>query len=296
MTALYEQHPDGLRSSFFFKNHLKGVAPFCNRFIRRVIGDGRGIIFWEDNWEEEIMKRRFNILYTFAREKEASLRTVLYTDDLSALFRPVLSEQAQTEMNSFVEVVAQTRLVMSNGQLDDAIWKGHASGSFTVKSAYFTLKNGDIQHNLKLKSLWKLSVPPRFKIFGWLLLLNRILTIENLNKRGFSFVSICQLCRLNEETTKHLFRDCHFSKQLYFRMFNGSFHQLGYQVTTTIDFEIFLLDKRRTKQLRELLLIAIFVLWRERCTRTFREKSKTIEELLEEIEIQWDWMNKRYIS
>lgn len=147
MTALYEQHPNGLRASFFFKNHLKGVALFCNCFIRRVIGDGRGIIFWEDNWGEEIMKRRFSILYTFARENEASLRTVLHTDDLSVLFRPILSQQAQTEMNSFIEVVAQTRLVMSNGQLDYAIWMGNASGSFMVKSAYFTLKNGSIQHN-----------------------------------------------------------------------------------------------------------------------------------------------------
>lgn len=110
------KYTDGLRASFFFKNHLQGAASFCKCFINRIVGDGRNINCWEENWGEEIVKNPFPILYTFAKYKEVSLQFVLYSTDLSVLFRPIISQQARIEMNSFIEVVAQTRRVILNGK------------------------------------------------------------------------------------------------------------------------------------------------------------------------------------
>jgi zinc-binding in reverse transcriptase len=34
-------------------------------------------------------------------------------------------------------------------------------------------------------NIWKLKVPPRILFFAWLMLKNKILTIDNLKRRGF---------------------------------------------------------------------------------------------------------------
>ncbi|KAF3332802.1 Isoflavone reductase-like protein [Carex littledalei] len=125
--------------------------------------------------------------------------------------------------------------------------------------SYFALKNGP-RIVSRFKGIWKLSVPP------------------------------------HEETTTHLFKDCTFSKRMYEKIFNDSFQDLGYQVVASIYFENFLLDKTKLKQLRELLLMTIFILWRERYARIFRKQSKTIDELMEEVKTQWRLTNRRHPS
>jgi hypothetical protein len=254
------------------------------------MGDGSTISLWDEDWGEGILKLRFKALYSFSWSKEVSLNKVLQTANTSNLFRPITTQRAHSEFEAFHQIIDQSRLMMSQENIDDAMWKGHPTGLFTVKSAYYVLKNGP-RIKSKLHRLWKLPAPPRFRIFGWLLLLNRILTTENLNKRGFNMVSICYLCRGSQETSMHLFRECVFSKLLYTRIFNLLFPQHSAQFTGDIDYEVTLLDNKKPKEFRGLLLIAIFIIWRERCARLFQEQFQTIEDLAEEVMIQWKFSN-----
>ena len=64
-------------------------------------------------------------------------------------------------------------------------------------------------------------------------------------------------------------------------------------VNDVINFEVVLVDTKNDKEFREILLIALFVLWRERCTRIFQERSKNVEELAEEVKTQWNYTNRR---
>ena len=84
------------------------------------------------------------------------------------------------------EILQFVRLVQN--RQDDVVWKWEATGVFSVKTAYFNMMNGP---RVKTKSgkTWKLITPPRVKLFGWLLLINRILTIANLNRRGWCLVN-----------------------------------------------------------------------------------------------------------
>ena len=58
-----------------------------------------------------------------------------------------------------------------------------------------------------LNGIWKLKLPTRVQIFIWLMANNKILTVDNLMKRGFQFPSICYMCRNAAEMVQHLFKD-----------------------------------------------------------------------------------------
>jgi hypothetical protein len=64
--------------------------------------------------------------------------------------------------------------------------------------------------------IWDWMLPLKIKLFVWLLLEKKILTWENLSKRGFEGPSRCVLCGINEENTNHLFVECRFTKDIWF--------------------------------------------------------------------------------
>jgi hypothetical protein len=63
--------------------------------------------------------------------------------------------------------------------------------------------------------IWKWQIPLKVKLFVWLLLEQKILTWDNLLKRGFQGPSICVLCKESEESLLHLFGDCSFIKIIW---------------------------------------------------------------------------------
>lgn len=183
MNALYGGQGNALRESFFFRNQLIITIRFCKCFITRSVGKGSNINFWDEDWGEGILKSRFQCLYSFAWYKNLTLEQVIQNRDTSLLFRHVSTLQAHNELMTLNQIVVLARAMVEDEAVDGAIWKPNANGIFTVRSAYFTMKNGP---RLKTRShgIWKLTVPLRFKIFGWLLLLRRILTADNLKRRG----------------------------------------------------------------------------------------------------------------
>ena len=62
--------------------------------------------------------------------------------------------------------------------------------------------------NLVDSLLWTKAMPVKISCFIWLSLRNRILTWENLQKKGFHGPGICVLCYSKEETVENLFINC----------------------------------------------------------------------------------------
>lgn len=164
------------------------------------------------------------------------------------------------------------------------------SGLFTVKSAYVGLKNQPT-FIVFIHRVWKMKVPPRMKVFGWLVYYKKILTAENLMKRGWNMPSMCVLCREKEESIKHLFSECTFSIQLY-ESLSRVMHlttRRWKEILEEIEAPLWVVSKKGDLRTREILLIALFICWRERCSRIFREETKTINELTEEVKEQWKY-------
>ena len=79
------------------------------------------------------------------------------------------------------ELVAKIAFVQLDNQNDSINWVLSKQGAFSVKSMYRYLVN---QISLPLnKTLWKLRLPLKIKIFNWLVLKGVILTKDNLLKK-----------------------------------------------------------------------------------------------------------------
>lgn len=66
--------------------------------------------------------------------------------------------------------------------------------------------------------VWRAEAPPKVKFFFWLLLKGKILTAENLRKRGIMGPSRCPNCCKAEETIQHLFIDCQVAEECWSQM------------------------------------------------------------------------------
>lgn len=84
------------------------------------------------------------------------------------------------------------------------------------------------------------------------------------------------MCKCDAETAAHMMGHCKFAVEMYRRM------------DITLQMRIHpieaALDINNNKKARGTLLVTMFVIWRERCARIFRESDKTIPELIDEVD------------
>lgn len=100
---------------------------------------------------------------------------------------------------------------------------------------------------------------------------------------------MCVMCRNQCESIKHLFSECSFALNMYD------------QLSDTFDLSIrdwrriveeekahkWITSKGVSIKAQEVLLTAMFIIWRERCSRIFKDITKSMEDLIEEVLEQW---------
>jgi hypothetical protein len=65
-----------------------------------------------------------------------------------------------------------------------------------------------------IPAIWKIGVPPKVQLFLWLVSHNKLATVDNLNKRGFSKLEQCSFCAEKESIT-HIFFECDVAKVIW---------------------------------------------------------------------------------
>lgn len=109
------------------------------------------------------------------------------------------------EMMGLLRVLKGVKLDPS--QRDGWEWVLSKKGVFTSKSFYvdqFVHKSIMFSH----KSIWVLSIPSKVPFFTWNAYLDRILTLDNLQNRGWNLANRCILCLQEEELIDHLLVHC----------------------------------------------------------------------------------------
>jgi hypothetical protein len=90
----------------------------------------------------------------------------------------------EEEVREFVLLWQAISNVQGLNELDDTIsWRWSADGEYSSSSAYkiqFTTNFCKTHINL----IWKAKTEPKYRFFAWTLLHNKILTSDNLQKRG----------------------------------------------------------------------------------------------------------------
>jgi hypothetical protein len=93
------------------------------------------------------------------------------------------------------------------------IWKYESNGVYSSKSLYAIINFRGVQP-IYLPAVWDLKIPPRVQNFLWLFSQNKILTRDNLRKRGIPKPLECSLCK-EIESVSHLFFECMVSELLW---------------------------------------------------------------------------------
>jgi hypothetical protein len=93
--------------------------------------------------------------------------------------------------------------IQKKDENDAIIWQFSSLGRYYVQSLYAVIDDRGVKQIYTLL-MWKIHVPPRIHVFLWLLVNNKILTMDNLAKRkdvddkSCLFSSLCK--KLKSET------------------------------------------------------------------------------------------------
>lgn len=130
-------------------------------------------------------------------------------------------------------------------------------------------------------NIWSLRAPLRVLIFTWLMLRNRILTVDNLVRRGWNMPNRCSMCKRKEETVKHLFRQCSYIAELKYKI-ERQMRLPSCLKFRTGNYKEAMLSSQYT-EVKKVQITTCFVLWRERCRRIFRDEEKPVNLLVQEV-------------
>jgi zinc-binding in reverse transcriptase len=180
-------------------------------------------------------------------------------------FNRNLTVTLNTQLLELYNKLAQVQL----GTEEDSItWRWSNSGVFTTNSYYYWLEFGGIK-SPQFQITWSAYISLKIKIFLWLVQKNKILTKENLRKRGWQGDTKCIF--YNElETTEHLFVHCSISVCLWnwFTSYNNfQFNCNCIQELWLIDANIPYKDPKLCELVRGTFL---WVIWNERNRLIFK--------------------------
>jgi hypothetical protein len=125
-------------------------------------------------------------------------------------FRRTFSESMMQRWYELEDVV---KSVSFSDEGDAWVWQYESKGVYSTQSLYVFINFKGVQP-VYIPALWKVIVPPRIQILLWLMSNNKLLTVDNLAKRGIVKPEECQFC-CEKETIHHIFFDCVVAKKIW---------------------------------------------------------------------------------
>ena len=90
--------------SFWWKDILK-LCDLFRGIATCTMGNGQSVLFWEDTWNNRLLKELFLRLYSFARNKGISAAKFLQNNDIQEQFLIPLSFEAFQEYQDLQEII-----------------------------------------------------------------------------------------------------------------------------------------------------------------------------------------------
>lgn len=100
-----------------------------------------------------------------------------------------------------------------SGEEDTLIWQYESKGIYSSKSLYAIINFRGVQP-VFLPAVWNIRVPPKIQGLLWLFSQNKIMTCDNLRKRGMAKPLECVHCK-EIESVYHLFFECVVARQTW---------------------------------------------------------------------------------
>ncbi|XP_072078185.1 uncharacterized protein [Arachis hypogaea] len=233
----------GRNTSWIWKSLLEG-RDFLRRRGRWSVGSGIEIDIWKDNWVVGIDK--------LGRHGEGQTRRV----------SELIKEGEGWDVNriqelfpeNIAELIRRTPISLINKR-DHFVWPDRLDGQYSVKSGYHSAKvEKDTKKEINLskastsqnlrevwKTIWRLPVPQKVKIFLWKAV-HIILSVNvNLYQRRCAVKPSCSICQVENETVEHALLLCPWTRAVWF----GSSLQIAPTTNNVTSFEKWMMDTVR---------------------------------------------------
>ena len=104
---------------------------------------------------------------------------------------------------------------------DRVRWGESKDGTFSVKALY-KASESDSTGCFPMKIIWNSSMQPKVSFFAWEVTWGKVLTLDQVQKRGWTLANRCYLCQVHEESIDHLLLHCKKTREvwkLFFTLF-----------------------------------------------------------------------------
>ena len=259
------------------------------------VGNGKKVRFWEDKWLgnntlQELHPSLFRLSVLKSKPisdfLDGPTTQVQGSTSWNFHFPRNLLDREITKLQGLLHSLEKIRLCSTVE--DRRVWLANSSGIFSCKTAFASLRgDNSLPLNYPAKSIWKLRIPIKVKIFIWLLVSDKISVHTNLQKRRpYHYLSPgwCVMCKKDNETIDHLFLTCDFSLRPWGKILQefGRDWVIPRFATDLLSLGQGFLLQKKEKILWKLAITATFwAIWLERNHRIF-------EEVVESLESLWD--------
>ena len=163
------------------------------------------------------------------------------------------------------------------------IWKLRRSGEFDVSSYYCALQASTRIH-FPWKIIWGVKAPRRISFFTWTAARGKILTCDNLMRRGHVLAGWCCMCKNHWETGDHLLLHCEVATALWCLVFSmfGIQWVLPAKVLDMLAGWHNWFGRRSSTVWNLAPLCVMWSLWKERNRRIFEDLEKPFSHLQEQ--------------
>ncbi|RVX02510.1 LINE-1 reverse transcriptase-like [Vitis vinifera] len=186
------------------------------------VGNGRRVRFWKDKWcGDEPLYESFPSLFAISRAKDAWVSEVWNPDGGGDGWTPLFSRALNDwEIEMMEQFMLKIQAFRWQREIEDKlVWTASRSGAFSVKSLYSTLEPGG-SAMFPYVGIWSARVPPKVAFFAWEASWGKILTLDQLQRRGYSLANRCFLCLTEAETVDHLLLHCVMTRTLWNLLFS----------------------------------------------------------------------------
>jgi hypothetical protein len=119
-------------------------------------------------------------LFMKAKRKNISVCQALTNNRWMHFYSPYTHEKEIKEFISLLQGINNTHEL---NDIDDTIlWRWKTDRSYSSSSAY-KIQFTTIFCKIKISPIWKAKIEPKCRFFAWTMLHNRILNVDNLQKR-----------------------------------------------------------------------------------------------------------------
>jgi hypothetical protein len=181
---------------------------------RHKVHNGKRTYFWLDWWcGNGPLRARFPLLFSCCANPFVTVQGTRVVGGTPGEWRILF--RRQMDLPELVEWDNLCREVqgLPTEESDDIVsWALEPSGQFSTNSMYLCLSRG--ASVTCFKEVWKVTVPPKIKIFLWQLIRNRLPSCEQVAKRMGPSNGLCTLCGELEDCN-HIFFTCPMARFMW---------------------------------------------------------------------------------